>query len=136
LGAGTKTYRNICFRHEYNFESKNNIELCSTHPHNYVLELLSEVGLLGLASFYLIFFYLAKELKSIKNIFKKNLDYLNLKFSTISLIIILWPINTTGSILSNKNSIILWFVFGIVYTLISFEKKTINYDFKKIRIEK
>jgi O-antigen ligase len=136
LGAGTKTYRNICFRHEYNFESKNNIELCSTHPHNYVLELLSEVGLLGLASFYLIFFYLAKELKSIKNIFKKNLDYLNLKFSTISLIIILWPINTTGSILSNKNSIILWFVFGIVYTLISFEKKIINYDFKKIRIEK
>ena len=103
---------------------------------HYVLELLSEVGLLGLASFYLIFFYLAKELKSIKNIFKKNLDYLNLKFSTISLIIILWPINTTGSILSNKNSIILWFVFGIVYTLISFEKKIINYDFKKNRIEK
>lgn len=124
LGAGTKTYRNICFRDEYNFESKNNHKLCSTHPHNYVLELLSEVGILGLASFYLIFFYLVKKLKLIKNIFKINFDHLNLKFSIISLIIILWPISTTGSILNNRNSIILWLVFGIVYALISFEKNT------------
>ena len=126
MGAGTKTYRDICFRDEYNFESKNNVELCSTHPHNYVLELLSEVGLFGLASFYLIFFYLAKKLKSIKNIFKKNFDHCNLKFSIISLIIILWPITTTGSILNNKNSIILWFIFGIVYALIKSRKKPIR----------
>lgn len=126
LGAGTKTYRYICFRDEYNFETKNNIELCSTHPHNYVLELLSEVGLFGLASFFLIFLYLAKKLKSIKNIFKKNFDHCNLKFSIISLIIILWPITTTGSILNNKNSIILWLIFGIVYALIKSPKKPIR----------
>lgn len=124
LGAGTKNYRNICYRDEYNFETQNNHELCSTHPHNYVLELLSEVGLMGLVSFYLIFFYFAKDFLSIKKILEKNLDYLNIKFSIISLIAILWPIATTGSIITNHNSVILWFVFGMAYSFISIEKKS------------
>ena len=53
--AGTKNYRKICERDEYNFETENKIQLCSTHPHNYVLELLSETGLVGLILFYYIF---------------------------------------------------------------------------------
>jgi len=123
IGAGTKNYRKICERDEYNFETKNNTQLCSTHPHNYVLELLSEAGLIGLILFYSIFFYLIKESGLTKKILKKNLNKLNIKFSIMSLILILWPISTTGSILTNKNSILLWFIFGIVYSLISIEKK-------------
>ena len=124
IGAGTKNYRKICDRDKYNFETKRNIQLCSTHPHNYVLELLSETGLIGLIFFYLIFFYLLKDPELIKKILKKNLDNLNIKFSIISLTFILWPISTTGSILTNKSSIILWFIFGIVYSSISIEKKS------------
>jgi len=54
---------------------------------------------------------------------QKFIKKLNIKFSIMSLILILWPISTTGSILTNKNSILLWFIFGIVYSLISIEKK-------------
>ena len=72
IGAGTKNYRKICYRKEYNFETKNNHQLCSTHPHNYVLELLSETGLLGLISFYFIFFYLFKDFGLLQKSFTKK----------------------------------------------------------------
>jgi O-antigen ligase len=124
LGSGTKNYRKICHRKEYNFETKNNHQLCSTHPHNYVLELLSETGLLGLISFYLIFFYLLRDFGLIKKTLQKNLNNIDIKFLFISLIIILWPLSTTGSILTNKNSVILWLVFGITYSAISIQKKS------------
>jgi O-antigen ligase len=124
LGAGTKNYRKICSRPGFNFETKYNIELCSTHPHNYVLELLSEVGLMGVISFYLIFFYLLRELGSIKKLLKKNLDDLNVRFAILSLIFILWPLSTTGSIITNFNSIVLWLVFGLAYSSISITKKS------------
>tara|TARA_B100000989_G_scaffold43163_1_gene27493 strand:+ start:6634 stop:7953 length:1320 start_codon:yes stop_codon:yes gene_type:complete len=124
IGAGTKNYRKICYRKEYNFETKNNHQLCSTHPHNYVLELLSETGLLGLISFYCIFFYLLREFDLVKKVLEKNLNYINTKFSLLSLILILWPISTTGSILTNKNSIILWLIFGLTYSALNIEKKT------------
>ena len=124
LGAGTKNYREICTRDEYNFETKNNHQLCSTHPHNYFLELLSETGLLGLISFYFIFFSLLGKFELIKKTLQKDLEYLNIKFFIISLIIIIWPISTTGSILTNKNSVILWLVFGILYSVLAIEKKS------------
>ncbi len=124
IGVGTKNYRKICYRKEYNFESKNNHQLCSTHPHNYVLELLSETGLLGLISFYSIFFYLLRDFELVKKVLQKNLNYIYIKFSLISLIIILWPISTTGSILTNKNSVILWLIFGLTYSAINIKKKS------------
>ena len=124
IGAGTKNYRKICYRKEYNFETKNNHQLCSTHPHNYVLELLSETGLLGLISFYFYFFIYLKILDYFK-VLQKNLNNIDIKFIFISLIIILWPISTTGSILTNKNSVILWLVFGIIYSASSIQKNLI-----------
>lgn len=126
LGAGTKNYRKICERDEYNFETKNNIQLCSTHPHNYVLELLSETGLFGLILFFYIFIELFNNRILLKRIFKKDLENLDIKFLTMSLVLILWPISTTGSILTNKNSILLWFVFGIFYSFLSLKKNIKN----------
>ena len=126
LGAGTKNYRKICGRDEYNFETENNIQLCSTHPHNYVLELLSETGLVGLILFYYIFFRLFIYASTLQKIFTKDLNNIDIKFLTMSLILILWPISTTGSILTNKNSIMLWFVFGMLYSFQSLkENKTL-----------
>ena len=124
MGAGTKNYRKICEREKYNFETKNKIQLCSTHPHNYVLELLSETGLVGLILFCAIFFNLFKEYGLFKVLKNRNFEDLDLKFLTLSLVLILWPLSTTGSILTNKNSILLWFVFGILYALSSLEKKS------------
>lgn len=112
LGVGTKNYRKICHIDEYNFESKNNIQLCSTHPHNYLLELLAETGLIGLIAFYGLIILV---FRNFKIIIKKNLHNLELKFIYLSLGFILWPLTTTGSIMTNKNSIILWFVFAIIF---------------------
>jgi len=113
LGVGTKNYRKICHRDEYNFESKNNIQLCSTHPHNYLLELLSETGLIGLIAF---FGLIIQIFRNFKIIIKKNLYNLELKFTYLSLVFILWPITTTGSLITNKNSMILWFVFALIFS--------------------
>lgn len=123
LGAGTKNYRKICERDKYNFETRNKIQLCSTHPHNYVLELLSETGIIGLILFYLILVSLIVNFRLLKKIFRRDLKYLEIKLSFLSLILILWPLSTTGSIMTNKNSILLWFVFGILYSLMNFENE-------------
>lgn len=126
LGAGTKNYRKICERDEYNFETQNKIQLCSTHPHNYVLELLSETGIIGLILFYLILVSLIVNFRLLKKLIRRDLKYLEIKLSFMSLILILWPLSTTGSILTNKNSILLWFVFGILYSLMNFENDNQN----------
>ena len=60
LGNGVNTFRYECkkFNHDYN---------CSTHPHNYILQILAETGLLGLIFYLIIYFYF------INNFFKKTL---------------------------------------------------------------
>ncbi len=46
LGGGPKTYRVLCKNYPY--------DGCSTHPHNFIMQLLSEIGMIGL----LFFFYM------------------------------------------------------------------------------
>jgi O-antigen ligase len=124
LGAGTKNYRMICDRDQYNFISKKGHQLCSTHPHNYLLELLSEVGLIGLLFFYLIFYSFYKtNIDILISYSKRNLkSFCIINGLNISLFTIIWPITTTGSIITNRNSLILWFLFGVLFSYLNFLK--------------
>jgi O-antigen ligase len=93
---------------------------CSTHPHNYYLQLLAETGLFGFIFVFAIF------LKLLLNYFKqiyyllRNKNKINISNNLIlcGLISYIWPIITTGSFFNNWICSILFLQIGIyLYTL-------------------
>ena len=113
FGIGTKNYSQECGKEYYEkIDSLNYKTRCSTHPHNYYLELLSENGALGLLLFLLILF----------KVFK---SYFNSKFKTNSFlnsclcqnIAILWPIISTGSLISNFNGTFIWINLALLASI-------------------
>lgn len=73
---------------------------CSTHPHNYYLEILSETGVIGLML--LLYFLLYTLFYKVDLKCKKNLILL------LSILILLSPIQTTGSFFTSWNSFFIW----------------------------
>ena len=67
IGIGPKNYRYECNKEKYFFNEFS----CSTHPHNYLLQILTETGLIGGIIFILIYIsflcYILKKLSMNKN---------------------------------------------------------------------
>jgi O-antigen ligase len=107
LGSGVRTFRIECKKFQFKYKNS-----CSTHPHNYYFEILSEVGILGIIlmiifNFYFIKNFLINLLKN-KHLVNKDVIYLNL------LIIILFqPFTTTGSFFNNWNAALHSFLIAI-----------------------
>jgi len=131
LGSGVKTFRVNC---EYiNKEKKNelkkflnNVQFCSTHPHNYYLQLLAETGLFGFLFILMIFgkliFIYFSQLYSLK--YKKDKSKTKAYGCMLSaLIVYLWPLTTTGSFFNNWNSSILYLTIGLFLFAQSNESK-------------
>ena len=89
-------------------DSKKKEFRCSTHSHNYILEILSETGILGLFLFLLFLYHLI----SFKNI-RKKLSYI----IVIPLLIYLWPIGTSGSLFSTFNGTFFFIIISVIVTL-------------------
>ena len=120
FGVGIKNFRYECKKDKYfNAEYKKSLERCSTHPHQVVLETLSELGLVGFLIIYSIIFYIIYE--NFRHFIKKlNLTHgWSILFTIMSLI----PLLPTGSFFLNFNSILFWLNFGI---MILFKNKSIN----------
>ena len=123
FGVGNKMFRVLCSKEEY----KVNEFSCSTHPHNYYLQMLSENGILG---FLLIFIFFTICLYNlIKELFIRY--YYKLKkindpciIILIGLFINLWPIVPTGNIFNNWLSILIYYPLGFYY----FFKKNYQYE--------
>jgi len=108
FGAGLKGFRYECFnKDEY---SKNSRIICTTHPHNVLMQFLSETGIVGFI-FYIISFLIVSLALFMKFIYKiLNKD----KFliddyqvcALISIFITLWPLASSGSFFNNWLSII------------------------------
>ena len=108
VGHGSKMFREKCKNPEYNSGSNS----CSTHPHNYYLQLLAETGLIGIVPIISILVVTFKNLivAIINNFFaKSNLrkdDYL------ISLNIIVFinvfPLAPSMSFFNNWSSIVMY----------------------------
>ena len=109
FGAGLKGYRYEC----YNNEKYNNDEdiICSSHPHNTLMQFISELGIVGILFYITIFSYVLRNLVIffIKIYFKKDepTRYDEIKMlAYLSLFITLWPLTTSGSFFNNWLSII------------------------------
>ena len=113
FGKGLKTFRALCFKKEfrkniYKVTKKrlfSNYSGCTTHTHNYYLQILSETGLIGFSFvFYFIIVLSKKYYQAIKNKNKINI------LITSGLIANLWPLTTTGSFFNNWVSMTIFFL--------------------------
>jgi O-antigen ligase len=110
FGSGFRSFRFLCDKKEYEINSDSERGRCTTHPHNFYIEILAELGLIGICFFLTIIFEIFIKIK--KNFFKILKDN-NSKISLIILILILWPFATTGSLFTNYNASYFWFLFSI-----------------------
>jgi O-antigen ligase len=117
LGHGPKSFRIKCVNTNIDKKTREQIQYynshraCSTHPHNYLLELLAEHGIVGGIFFVgLIFFVFT-------GIYKKSKNNRNEKLLTIiavgSLVLaIIFPFKPSGSFFTTFNASMFFYIFG------------------------
>ena len=112
-GIGINNFKYICETNNFYNNLMINYD-CASHPHNIYIQWLSEGGLLVFFIFVLYLLFLITFI--IKNEGEK-------RFKIISLIVILimfWPIMSTGSLIKNWYGIITFFIIGILMRLSKF----------------
>tara|TARA_B100000900_G_scaffold241173_1_gene205081 strand:+ start:98 stop:1324 length:1227 start_codon:yes stop_codon:yes gene_type:complete len=111
-GVGLKNFRVNCYE-ELDDLIENSHPLCSTHPHNLYLELLSETGIIGTILFLLIFYYIFKQIY-FDQIRLKKFNYFQAA-NLIAIILVIWPIITAGSFYTSWGGLFLWIYIGFLF---------------------
>ena len=116
FGVGPKGFRQFCRDVKYNPEEG----ICSTHPHNILAQILSELGLIGIL-FYLIFVIFLIKYSLIARTKKiNNLNSSSFLIISIGLIIHLFPLLPSGNFFNNWISSFIYFKIGLL--LYSYKK--------------
>ena len=127
FGHGIKQFRNKCSTVKaITLNNNYNIDLlmgknyrCTTHPHNFYLELISETGILSLMIIILLYIFYFKRIS--------NLENRNYKISIfLCLLVHIFPIATTGSFFTNHNSFHFWFIISLIEFMHISQLKKIN----------
>ena len=118
LGVGIKNFRVVCNQEEINsVTGKKN--LCSTHPHNFYFEFLSETGLIGLLLF----------LSFVFSILWKSFGKIILTREPIMigcfmiLFFYLFPFRSSGSFFSTWYGSFFWVHLGILLSFLNYNRK-------------
>jgi O-antigen ligase len=123
IGSGVKSFIYECTQLSSNIE---NIS-CNNHPHNLYLEILVNLGIVGMSIFIIFLFFLIN--KIIKNLLKNNINT-NQKVILIIFLTIfiaeLIPIRSYGSIFQTNNGSIFWFFLGLISYINNFSIKKIK----------
>ena len=127
IGGGIKNFRYYC-HHRPNI-NKNSDFICNMHPHNYYLEILTEVGIIGFTLIIIIFFKVLHLSFFKKYLIKKRLNDNKTIIPFIFLFIAeIFPIKSTGSFFTTGNTTYLFLILGILIALVrknySIENKT------------
>jgi O-antigen ligase len=116
FGVGLKNYRVDC-DNQVDPRPESIPQFCSSHPHNFFLEILSETGLVGFSIFFIFFFYLIFYLKSRIRYLKSDLNfkkYSSLLYGNVLILLIyVWPLKTSGSFFTTWNGSFFWLNLGI-----------------------
>ena len=111
IGTGYKSFMQECAE----LSEKDNLTTCSTHVHNYHLQILQTTGILGFILISLfIFIILFKVFLRLKNKVLDN-DVYAFYFIPIilTLLVEIWPIKSTGSIFSTWNGTFFWMIVAL-----------------------
>ena len=116
IGDGIKSFRHNCAK-----KMDVTHRRCNTHPHQYYIEILNDVGLAGILIFFFSFYFLYIEKRKINfNSFKEqNYIYFAVLFS---LLIELFPFKSTGSFFSTGNAAFIFFLIGLMLNLENLKK--------------
>jgi len=119
FGTGIRTFRTVC--RQKNISGEYNLsDGCSTHPHNYILEILVEVG----AIFLILFIYfIYKVVKS----YSKKFNHLTHGFLAIFLSY-LFPLRPTGAFFSSWHGSFFWILLALI--IFSIDSKSTNNKIK------
>ncbi len=110
FGNGTRSFRYVCeeFKNDKN-QSDEIKELtirgCSTHPHNFLIEILHDHGLIGLIMFLTFFFIFLK--------FLYNNSRLGLIYTLVNFI----PFLPSGAFYSSWDNANYWFILSILFVI-------------------
>jgi O-antigen ligase len=120
IGSGVKSFIYECIKLPYD---KNSIS-CNNHPHNIYLEILVNLGFVGISLF--IIFLILTINRVVKSLLKKNINTIQ----KITLILFLTffiseliPLRSYGSIFQVYNGSIFWFFLGLVSYINNFTIK-------------
>ena len=117
FGIGLNNYKELCLTKEYK-KLLNNID-CVTHPHNFYLQWLVETGPICLILFILYLYYVLK-------IINQNKIKETKLLSIITMIVLFWPIMSTGSMTKNWYGINVFFLVGICISIYKLDIKNKN----------
>lgn len=89
---------------------------CWSHPHNFYLQWLTENGLIGFVLFltYVLFLFY-------KVIYSEKVSIYS-NYSFIALVVIFWPVMSTGSLFKNWYGIETFFIIGLCLSITNFKK--------------
>ena len=116
IGGGIKNFRYYC--HVRPNVNKNEEFICNMHPHNYYLEILTEIGLVGFLIISTIFI-----LVLYKSFFKKYFSnsILNQNHYIIPFIFLflteIFPLKSTGSFFTTGNATYLFLIMAMTISL-------------------
>jgi O-antigen ligase len=118
IGAGPKSFREECKKEEYStINSKLANIRCSTHPHNFYFQILSEVGLIGFALFLVFNLYILIYFFQ----YYKNNSFIFISIY-LSILAFLWPIKSTGNILNNRYALFFYYLVMLMFIFIEKNK--------------
>ena len=121
LGGGIKSFRYNCPKRR--LKSSSERSTCNMHPHNYYLEILVDLGIVGIFIFFPIVILTLKE--SYKTLRHHKYKYIISPFFYI-FIMEIFPIKSSGSFFTTNNAAIIFLTLGTIVALSSKFKKEYN----------
>jgi O-antigen ligase len=113
-GVGTRNYRDAYRAHVEPDDYYNQINVVPSHPHQYLLEIASETGLIGISCLILIFLRFIKQWKVASPLQRK------LSFPVAVSMLALWfPINTHHAFYSSAAGQMVWWLVALYFALLS-----------------
>ena len=114
-GIGINNFKYLCNNNYYYSDMMINYN-CASHPHNIYIQWLTEGGIIVFISFIFYLYFLVQFIINNKG---------DKKYKIISIVIILimfWPIMSTGSLIKNWYGLTTFYIIGMCICLSKFKK--------------